>query len=47
MLYYGGNTKFSQYMTDMVEAIYKIIESQHENFVLECIGPEELTLKKF
>ena len=46
-LYYGGNTKFSPiHVTDMVEVIYKIIESQHENFVLECIGPEELTFKE-
>ena len=46
-LYYNGKTKFSPiHVTDLVDIIYKILESKNERLDLECIGPEVLTFKE-
>ena len=46
-LYYNGKTKFSPiHVTDLVDIIDNIIDSDKENLVLECIGPEEITFKE-
>ena len=46
-LYYNGKTKFSPiHVSDLVDIIYKIIESKNERLDLECIGPEVLTFKE-
>ena len=46
-LYYGGNTKFSPiHVSDLIDIIFKIIETKNDNLILECIGPEVLTFKE-
>ena len=46
-LYYEGKTKFSPiHVTDLVDIIYKVIESNKKNILLECVGPETFTFKK-
>ena len=46
-LYYNGQTKFSPiHVSDLADIILKIIESNRNNFTLECIGPEVITFKK-
>ncbi len=46
-LYYNGKTKFSPiHVSELVDIIYKVIESKNERLDLECIGPEVLTFKE-
>ena len=46
-LYYGGNTKFSPiHVSDLIDIIFKIIETKNDNLILECVGPEVLTFKE-
>tara|TARA_B100001027_G_scaffold206502_1_gene170132 strand:- start:614 stop:1576 length:963 start_codon:yes stop_codon:yes gene_type:complete len=46
-LYYEGKTKFSPiHVTDLVDIIYKVIESNKKNILLECVGPETFTFKQ-
>ena len=46
-LYYNGNTKFTPiHVSDLVDVIFKLIESEKNNLVLECIGPEVFTFKE-
>ena len=46
-LYYNGKTKFSPiHVTDLVNVIINLIESNENNLVLECIGPEEISFKE-
>ena len=46
-LYYGGNTKFSPiHVSDLIDIIFKIIETKNNNLILECVGPEVLTFKE-
>ena len=46
-LYYDGNTKFSPiHVSDLIDIIFKIIETKNDNLILECIGPEVLTFKE-
>ncbi len=46
-IYYSGNTKFSPiHVSDIVNIIYKMVESKNKNIILECIGPETLTFKE-
>ena len=46
-LYYDGNTKFSPiHVSDLIDIIFKIIETKNDNLTLECIGPEVLTFKE-
>ena len=46
-LYYEGKTKFSPiHVTDLVDIIYKVIESNKKNILLECDGPETFTFKQ-
>ena len=46
-LYYAGNTKFSPiHVSDLIDIIFKIIETKNDNLILECVGPEVLTFKE-
>ena len=46
-LYYNGKTKFSPiHVTDLVNVIINLIESNKNDLVLECIGPEEISFKE-
>ena len=46
-LYYEGKTKFSPiHVIDLVDIIYKVIESNKKNILLECVGPETFTFKE-
>ena len=46
-LYYDGNTKFSPiHVSDLIDIIFKIIETKNDNLILECVGPEVLTFKE-
>ena len=46
-LYYDGNTKFSPiHVSDLIDIIFKIIETKNNNLILECVGPEVLTFKE-
>ena len=46
-LYYNGSTKFSPiHVSDIVEIIYQIIESQNKSLIMECIGPKVMSFKE-
>ena len=46
-LYYSGQTKFRPiYCSDLTEIIYQTISQNLKSITIECIGPEEITLKK-
>ena len=46
-LYYEGKTKFSPiHVIDLVDIIYKVIESNRKNILLECVGPETFTFRE-
>ncbi len=46
-LYYQGKTKFAPiHVNDLVNIIFRIINSKNKLSVIECIGPEVLTFKK-
>ena len=46
-LYYNGQTKFTPiHVSDLVDIIYRIVDSKKENLILECIGPEVKTFKE-
>ena len=46
-LYYNGNTKFRPiHVSDLVDIIFNMIESNNNNLVLECVGSETLTFKE-
>ena len=46
-LYYEGKTKFSPiHVIDLVDIIYKVIESNKKNILLECVGPETFTFRE-
>tara|TARA_B100000686_G_scaffold273817_1_gene291597 strand:- start:432 stop:1397 length:966 start_codon:yes stop_codon:yes gene_type:complete len=46
-LYYNGQTKFRPiYCSDLTEIIYQTISQNLKSITIECIGPEEITLKK-
>ena len=46
-IYFNGKTKFTPiHVTDLVDIIYKLIESNNKNLILECVGPEVLTFKE-
>ena len=45
-LYYNGSTLFRPiYISDLTEIIYQIIAKNIKSITLECIGPEEISLK--
>ena len=45
-LYYNGSTLFRPiYISDLVEIIYQIIIQNIKSLTVECIGPEEISLK--
>ena len=47
-LYYNGNTKFSPiHVTDLVDIIFDMVELKYTNLILECVGPEEFTLRRY
>ena len=46
-LYYSGNTKFMPiHCSDLVDIIFHIISKNINSNILECIGPEVITLKE-
>ncbi len=46
-IYYYGKTKFMPiHCTDLIEIIYYVLENKIETQVIECVGPEVLTLKE-
>ena len=46
-IYYNGRTKFAPiHVTDLVDIIYNLIESQKKGLIMECVGPEVLTFKE-
>ena len=46
-IYYNGETKFMPiHVTDLVDIIFKTIQSKDNDLVIECIGPETLTFKE-
>ena len=45
-LYYSGNTKFMPiHCSDLTDIIFHIISKDINSNILECIGPETITLK--
>ncbi len=46
-LYYNGNTKFSPiHCSDLTDIIYNVISRNIYSKIIECVGPETLTLKQ-
>ena len=46
-LYYNGNTKFTPiHCSDLTDTIYHIISKNIYSKIIECVGPEEITLKQ-
>ena len=46
-IYYNGETKFMPiHVTDLVNIIFKTIQSKDNDLVIECIGPETFTFKE-
>ena len=46
-LYYSGETKFMPiHCSDLTDVIYHVISNNIENQIIECVGPETLTLKE-
>ena len=46
-IYYKGETKFAPiHVTDLVDIIFKIIQSKNNDLILECTGPEIFTFKE-
>ena len=45
-LYYNGNTKFTPiHCSDLTDVIYQVISKKLYSKIIECIGPETITLK--
>ena len=45
-LYYNGSTLFRPiYISDLTEIIYQMIEKNIKSTIMECVGPEEISLK--
>ena len=46
-LYYEGNTKFSPiHCSDLTDIIYNVISKKIYSKIIECVGPEVITLKE-
>ena len=46
-LYYKGNTKFSPiHCSDLTDIIYNVIFQNTNSLMLECVGPETISLKE-
>ena len=46
-LYYGGNTKFIPiHCSDLTDVIYYVVSKNIHSKIIECIGPEIISLKK-
>ncbi|MDC0215881.1 complex I NDUFA9 subunit family protein [Candidatus Pelagibacter sp.] len=46
-LYYSGRTLFAPiYVTDLVEIIYQVIVQDIKSKTIECVGPEQISLKE-
>ena len=46
-LYYNGKTKFSPiHVSEICEIILNVIDKNICSEIIECVGPEELHLKK-
>ena len=46
-IYYNGETKFMPiHVSDLVDIIFKTIQSKNSDFIMECIGSETYTFKE-
>ena len=46
-LYYGGDTKFTPiHCSDLTDVIYYVISKNIHSKIIECVGPETISLKK-
>ena len=46
-LYYGGSTKFSPiHCSDLTDTVYHVISKNIHSKIIECIGPDTLSLKE-
>ena len=46
-LYYGGDTKFTPiHCSDLIDTIYHVISNNMYSKVIECVGPEVISLKE-
>ena len=46
-LYYGGNTKFAPiHCSDLTDVIYYVISKNIQSKIIECVGPEIISLKE-
>ena len=46
-LFYGGNTKFAPiHCSDLTDTIYHVISNNIYSKIIECVGPEIITLKE-
>ena len=46
-LYYGGSTLFRPiHISDLIEIIYQVIYRNLKSEIIECVGPEEISLKE-
>jgi uncharacterized protein YbjT (DUF2867 family) len=46
-LYYSGNTKFMPiHSSDLTDVIYHVLTNTNIPQIIECVGPEEMTLKE-
>ena len=46
-LYYNGKTKFMPiYCSNLTEIIYQVIAQNLQSITIECIGPQQITLKE-
>tara|TARA_B100000700_G_scaffold176774_2_gene195438 strand:- start:254 stop:1216 length:963 start_codon:yes stop_codon:yes gene_type:complete len=46
-IYYNGKTKFKPiFCSDLTEIIFKIVDKNIKNEIIECVGPEELSFKE-
>ena len=46
-LYYNGNTKFVPiHCSDLTDIIYNVISKKIYSKIIECVGPETITLKE-
>ena len=46
-LYYNGKTKFMPiYCSDLTEIIYQVTDQNLKSITMECVGPQQITLKE-
>ena len=46
-IYYGGKTKFTPiHCDDLTDIIFHVITNKIESKIIECVGPEEISMKE-